>query len=176
MGLYDSSEVSYNQAMILRYKPDVLNQVGQLYIKQKKYNKAVDILLKAHRLSPDTTSNIEALALAYIHKKEYDKALSYADTLSSKDQHSPGASLIKLTVAAWKGDWQSARKHYLELLHPADRWGLNDLQAGELNRRRVHGAPVRAHRGTRVERRQRYRCDTPNALVVQRRECRRDPR
>ncbi len=116
MGQYDSSEVYYNKTLALRYKYDVLNQIGQLYIKQKRFDKAIDILHKAHRLAPDTTSIIEALALTYIHKKQYDIALAYADTLFMKDSHSPGALLIKLTVAAWEGDWKAARIHYLDFL------------------------------------------------------------
>jgi tetratricopeptide (TPR) repeat protein len=115
-GQYDSSEVYYSKALSLRYRYSVLNQLGQLYIKQGKYDKAIDVLNKAHKLEPDTTSIIETLALAYIHKNEYDRANLLADTLISKDSLSPGASLIKLTIASRKSDWHNARVHYQEFL------------------------------------------------------------
>ncbi len=117
LGQYDSCKIFYDKVLQLRpNRFTILNEAGQLYIKLKDYDKAIKLLQKAHRIVPDTTSIIEALALAYIHKNEYDKALSLADTLISKDVHSPGASLIRLTVAARQGDWQNARKYYLEFL------------------------------------------------------------
>ncbi len=117
LGRFNEAEKYYKNALVEEtFNSSLLNKIGQVFIAQRRYDTALVVLRKAHRLAPDTASIIEALALTYIHKKEYDKALSYADTLVSLDKHSPGASLIKLTVAAWEGDWQSARLHYLEFL------------------------------------------------------------
>jgi len=117
LGYYNDAEQSYKNALVKEpNNPNLLNKIGQVFIKQERYDTAIDILNKAHRIAPDTTSIIEALALAYIHKNEYEKALSLADTLFSKDANSPGASLIKLTISARKGDWSTVRIYYKEFL------------------------------------------------------------
>jgi len=117
LGRYYEAKKSYDRALIMEpMNPILLNKIGQVLLKQSKFDSAVVILKKAHRLARDSTSITEALALAHIYKDEYEKALSWADSLASKDAHSPGASLIRLTIAARQGDWASARNYYLEFL------------------------------------------------------------
>jgi len=117
LGLIQDAELSYRRALNKEpMNPALLNKFGQILMTQGMLDSAVIIFYKARRLAPDTTSIIESLALAYIYKNEYNQALSWADTLESKDIHSPGASLIRLTIAARQNDWPTARKHYLEFI------------------------------------------------------------
>jgi tetratricopeptide (TPR) repeat protein len=117
LGQYDKSQPYYDKALRLKpYNFAILNETGLLYLKLNKYNQAIPYFNKAHNLAPDSIDIIEGLAMAYILKNDYAQALAWADSMFQIDADSPGASLIKLTIAGRKSDNQTARKYYFDFL------------------------------------------------------------
>lgn len=114
---YDSAVEYYGRAITLKpYSAETLNELGQLYIEYEKYDKAIQILKGARTHSPDHIYITESLALAYIHKRQYDSSLALAHILFANDKNSPGGHLVKMVVALWNNDRETAQNHYLEYL------------------------------------------------------------
>ena len=98
------------------YQSTLKNEIGQLYLKQKRYAEAILILQEARSLSPDKTFIGESLALAYIYQQDYTSASAIADTLFMRDSNSPGAHLIKMVIALNLGDRVNAQRHFREYI------------------------------------------------------------
>ncbi|PKK83110.1 MAG: hypothetical protein CVT49_10390 [candidate division Zixibacteria bacterium HGW-Zixibacteria-1] len=98
------------------YNSELMKEMGQLLIEDKKYDMAIKILKRAQRISPEHIYITESLALAYIYKQQFDSAFSLADVLFEMDKNSPGGHLVKMVIALWNNDQKTARKHYMEYL------------------------------------------------------------
>jgi uncharacterized membrane protein YjjP (DUF1212 family) len=117
VGLFEDAKRSYYKALAM--KPDdprILNEIGLIYMDLKDYDSALIVLRYGHQSMPKIVPIIESLAMAYVHKHQYDSALALADTLLMWDSHSPGGHALKLVIAAFDNDWPTARFHYREFL------------------------------------------------------------
>jgi Tfp pilus assembly protein PilF len=121
--LFDPAKTLFETALKLQpYRAEIMNEYGQLLMATKDYNAALPLLKEAHSIKPGLTFIAESLALDYIYLKDYDAASALADTLFMGDENSPGAHLIKLTVALNKGEKVKAMIHYAEFVaHGQDR-------------------------------------------------------
>lgn len=112
-------------ALAAKLKPyDVsLNfQAGQYFIRMRKFDKAVPLLKKSHRLSPDDAGITENLAIALANMNRLNEARLLADSLFMRDRDSPGAHLIMLMIAVDPLNLPVARHHYREYLeHGTER-------------------------------------------------------
>jgi len=114
---FDEAEEYYRKALRIKpYSSEMMNELGQFYIQQGRFDEAVGILKRAHGVKPHLTFVTESLALAYIRSGEYASAEALADTLFISDPNSPGAHLIKMTVALNYGDEPTARSHFAGFL------------------------------------------------------------
>lgn len=86
LGNEDKAEADFVSALTL--KPDdaiLLNEVGYRWlVAGKKTDKAFEYVKKAHELSPEDAHIMDSLALGYLLKKEYQKALELAEQALEK--------------------------------------------------------------------------------------------
>ncbi len=112
-------------ALAAKLKPyDVrLNfQAGQYFTRNGKFGKALPLLKKSHRMSPDDAEITECLAIALANLNCLDEARVLADSLFIEDKDSPGAHLIMLIIVVNPLDAAAAQYHYQEYLeHGTDR-------------------------------------------------------
>jgi len=116
-GRLPESEKYYHLALGLRPRHPLLkNELGQLYMKQGKYDKALVTLKEARRINPTLTFVAEGVGLAYYYLDHLDSATGIADTLFMGDQNSPGGHLLRMVIAITRGDMSTARYHFKEYL------------------------------------------------------------
>ncbi len=117
-GRLSEAEGYYRLALSLRPRHPLLkNELGQLYMKQGRYDKALMTLKEARRVNPALTFVTEGVGLAYYHLGHLDSASRLADTLFMDDKNSPGGHLLKMVIAITQGDMNVARycfKQYLK--------------------------------------------------------------
>ncbi len=116
-GRLSEAEKYYHLALGLRPRHPLLkNELGQLYMKQGKYDKALITLKEARRINPTLTFVAEGVGLAYYHLGHLDSAINIADTLFMGDKNSPGGHLLKMVIAITQGDMNLARYHFKQYL------------------------------------------------------------
>lgn len=92
------------------------NEYCQLFLNHNQLDRALECFKELRDFDPHTTQVAEGLALTYIRAQDYPSALAIADSLMSVDPQSPGACLIRMTVAVHRGNLALARKNYLAYL------------------------------------------------------------
>lgn len=87
-----SSEAESDFVNALKLKPEdalLLNEVGYRWLVQKKnIPQAFEYVLKAHQISPEDPHIMDSLALGYLLKKEYQKALDLMERALEKMPYS----------------------------------------------------------------------------------------
>jgi tetratricopeptide (TPR) repeat protein len=113
LGDLASAERLYGDAVALKpYNVGIRNEFGQLYITYGKLEEGLAVLKELRDFNPQLSYVAEGVALAYIRMEDYDSALALADTLLMMSPHSPGAYLIRTTVAVNRGDISTARANF----------------------------------------------------------------
>lgn len=112
----EASDLFERALRLQPYRAEIMNEYGQLLMTMKEYDAALPILKKARAIKSGLTFIAESLALDYIYLKDYDAADAVADTLFEMQENSPGAHLIKLTIALNKGERVKAMIHYSEFV------------------------------------------------------------
>lgn len=116
-GQLSKAEEHYLNAVRLQpYDAGLRHEMAQLYFQQGKYDRAVPLLKRACQLAPSSEFFMESLALAYVRLGDYRQAEKLVRQMFSIDKNSPGAHLIKLTIAIDTHDKPTAKYHYLEYL------------------------------------------------------------
>ena len=116
LGKYDLAKKYYGQAIKLKPHHAILNELGQLYLKQQQYLEASAVFKKAHKQAPRETPIMEGLGLAYIWLGHLDSASAVADTLFLQDKNSPGGHLMRMVIALRYGNSGKAKHHFQEYL------------------------------------------------------------
>lgn len=116
-GQLSEAERYYQLALSLRpYHPLLKNELGQVYLKQGKYHKALSTLKEARRINPTLTFITEGVGLAHYRLGHLDSANSIADALFMGDKNSPGGHLLRMIIAITQNDVNTARYHFKEYL------------------------------------------------------------
>lgn len=117
MSKYAEAEKYYKLALEYKpYNPYFLNELGQVYLKTYKYELAVKIFKRAHKIDRSLSFILEGLGLAYIYLGLTDSALVVADNLFKNNPHSSGGHLLKMVIAISEQQKQIAKDHYIEYL------------------------------------------------------------
>ncbi|HWR83718.1 MAG TPA: tetratricopeptide repeat protein [Candidatus Deferrimicrobium sp.] len=112
LGRFDLAERFYEQAVKLKPHHMILNEYGQLMMKQQKHDQALRLLKRARRLAPHVTAVAEGVGLACFHLGHLDSTSAMADTLFMQDEHSPGGHLLEMVIAISRNDKAKARFHF----------------------------------------------------------------
>lgn len=126
-GQFSKAEEHYLNAVRLQpYDAGLRHEMAQFYFQQGKYDQSVPLLLRACELVPGSEFFMENLALAYVRLGNYMQAEELVRQMFLINSNSPGAHLIKMTIAIDMHDKPTARYHYLEYLkYGADRPGYD---------------------------------------------------
>ncbi|MFH1374200.1 MAG: tetratricopeptide repeat protein [bacterium] len=116
LGKYELAEHFYTQAIRLKPHHLIMNELGQLYLKQQQYRLALSVLKKAHARAPRELPVTEGLGLVYYRLGHLDSALAIADTLFATDKNSPGGHLLKMVIAITSGENNTAKYHFAQYL------------------------------------------------------------
>ncbi|MFQ6007460.1 MAG: tetratricopeptide repeat protein, partial [Candidatus Zixiibacteriota bacterium] len=122
LNVLDSAEYYYRQAIALRPHHFYLDELGIIYLKQQKYQDALDIFRKARQVAPEFTPAIEGVGFSHLGLGHLDSASAIADSLFLNDENSPGGHVLQLIIALKRGNREKAKFHYKEFLQHGAHW------------------------------------------------------
>jgi tetratricopeptide (TPR) repeat protein len=106
---------SENQAMVLLNKmpnqPLILTYLGLNYLSENKPEKAIATYETLQKIAPKRSVNLIDLAVLYVNRKDYDKALKIFEEIYQNNKKEETALIYKAYTMAMRGDKkESVRK------------------------------------------------------------------
>lgn len=101
---------------------DAWTVLGYAYLKEEKYQDAIDALEESKKLAPEDSENVFFLGLAYYYAEKYDDALTNFD-IALKNDYQPQA-LVKQKIAeiyVLKGEYDKGAQAYEDLVGLYDK-------------------------------------------------------
>ena len=113
---------------------------GQRLLKEKKFNKALDIFLNLEKNNYSDERIFFYLGLIYFELNYFDKSISYYKKFLLKDPQSSSTLLNLAIVKQTIGDFDSAREIYLKIIKQKKKnirayYGLYSLDAKKFSKK-----------------------------------------
>jgi len=119
---YEEAERWYRRGLRVKINdPPISYSLAGLYLRQKRYVDAIDVLTSARSLAPFSARILGYLGLAYYHLSDLNSALAIADTLLINEPNAAEGHLLKLMITVNMADTATARFHYQEYV----KYGAN---------------------------------------------------
>ena len=145
VGYWKNSETLFNRAIAVGQESSLAyNNLGQVYLDQKRFDKAKPLLMKAHELAPNNVNAINNLGMLALEQGRNDEAMEWLAKGLELDRSNVRAFNRLGKIALDQGDYARA-KPLLEkalALAPVNVDVLNNLGLLALNQRQYEEADV----------------------------------
>jgi len=107
-GFEQDALACYLQLIDTKDHPEAMNNAADILVRQKQWDRAVDLLKSALDIQPGYIDAARNLGAVYLAQKKYDSALPYFEQVLSVDKNDPAALNSIGIIAHEKGDMEKA--------------------------------------------------------------------